>query len=353
MGKTEINILSMKKILVTGNEGYIGCVLTAKLLDLGYDVVGCDIGIFKDARFVPQKTKPTAQMYKDIREVTSGDLKNIDAIVHLAGLSNDPLGSLNPELTYEINHKASVELARSAKSAGVKRFLFSSSCSSYGVSNDEFVNEESAFNPQSVYADSKVRAERDISKLADSRFSPSFLRNATVFGVSPRMRLDLVAQNLAAYGYLNGVITILSDGSPWRPLVHIEDVADAFCFLLEAPRNLIHNQAFNVGHKDNNVQIKTIAEVVQSVMPGTRIEIKSESSSDSRSYKVDFSKLYSLGFYPKRTVLEGIREMYEVFKAVHFNKDYFENDHYITLNRYQNKINLDDWLRTPKAALAA
>lgn len=340
----------MEKILVTGNEGYIGCVLTDKLVDLGYEVIGLDIGIFKDSRFVPRGKAPTTQLYKDVRQVEKRDLKDICAIIHLAGLSNDPLGSLNPELTYAINYRASVNLAKIAKTAGVKRFFFSSSCSNYGVSSGGLVNEESLFNPQSAYAESKVRAEKDISLLADSSFSPTFLRNATVFGISPRMRMDLVVQNLAAYGYLNGVITILSDGLPWRPLVHIEDVSDALCFLLKAPRESIHNQAFNVGHKENNIQVKTIAEMVRSAMPGTRIEVKNEVPSDSRSYQVDFSKIYSLGFSPTRTVEDGVREICEIFKAISFSKEDFESDYYITLKRYQNKINLDEWLANPKAA---
>ncbi|MCX6722128.1 MAG: SDR family oxidoreductase, partial [Candidatus Staskawiczbacteria bacterium] len=217
----------------------------------------------------------------------------------------------------------------------VRKFLFSSSCSMYGISKQEFVSEQAPLNPQTPYAESKVRAEEEISKLANANFSPIFLRNATVFGVSPRMRLDLVVQNLIAYGYLNGTITILSDGLPWRPLIHVKDVAEAFCFLLEESLKKTHNQAFNVGKKENNVQIKTIAEMVKSVLPGTKIEIKNENLSDARSYKVDFSKIHSLGFKPRFTVLSGIKEIYETFKKVNFSKEDFESSDYITLKKYK------------------
>jgi nucleoside-diphosphate-sugar epimerase len=330
----------IKKVLVTGNEGYIGCVLTETLIKRGYEVTGLDLGIFKDIQFIPKEIKPHHQIYKDIRDIKRQDLKGIDAVIHLAALCNDPLGNLNPEATIEINYKASVNLAKLAKIEGVKRFLFASSCSMYGISKQEFVTEEADLNPQTPYAESKILAEKEISQLADDKFSPIFLRQATVFGVSPRMRLDLVVQNLVAYGYLFGVITILSDGTPWRPLIHIQDVADAFCLLLEVPRELIHNQAFNVGHKDNNVQIKTIAKMVQSMIPNSKIEIKNETPSDKRSYKVDFSKIYSLGFKPKFTVLDGIKEIYKTFQEVNFNKNDFESDKYFTLKRYQKMITL-------------
>lgn len=326
----------MKKILVTGNEGYIGCVLVEKLIEKNYDVVGLDLGIFKDVHFVPKKAVPQQQIYKDVRDVTVEDLQGVDAVIHLAALSNDPLGHyVAPEVTYEINHVASVELAKKAKIAGVKRFLFSSSCSMYGISSQDFVTEDASFNPQTPYAVSKVNTERDVSALADDTFCPIFLRNSTVFGISPRMRLDLVVQNLVAYGYLDGVISILSDGTPWRPLIHVQDVSDAFCFLLAAPLEKVFNTAFNVGHKENNLQIKTIAKMVQQVMPTTKIEIKNQNPDDTRSYRVDFSKLYGLGFTPRFTVPDGIREIYDTYKKVGFTKDDFTSDKYITLKRYQ------------------
>lgn len=328
----------MKRILLTGNEGYIGCVLAEKLLEMGYEVAGLDSGIFKDAHFVSKKSKPARQIYKDIRDVEITDLSGIDAVMHLAGLSNDPVGDVDPEITRQINFEASVKLAKLAKSAGVKRFLFSSSCSMYGVSNEEFVTEKSSLNPQTPYARAKAMAEEEISKLADGKFCPIFLRNSTVFGVSPRMRLDLVVQNLVAHGYLNGTIVILSDGLPWRPLIHINDVAEAFCFLLEAPKEQVINQAFNIGKKENNVQIKTVAEMVKSVVPGTKIEIKNENPSDARSYKVDFSKIYSLGFNPQLSVMDGVKEIYDIFKKVNLTKKDFESSDYITLKKYQEFV---------------
>ncbi len=324
--------------MVTGNEGYIGRVLTEKLLAKGYEVIGLDLGIFRDARFIPTETKPTKQIYKDVRDIGLNDLDNIDAVIHLAGLSNDPVGYLNPQLTHQINFEASVALAKLAKAAGIEKFLFSSSCSMYGISKKEFVAEDSALNPQTPYALAKVKTEEGVSKLTDDKFCPVFLRNATVFGISPRMRLDLVVQNLVAYGYLSNTITILSDGTPWRPLVHIDDLAEAFCFLLKLPKEKISGQAFNVGRQDNNIQVKTIAEMIQSVIPNTKIEIKNENPTDTRSYKVDFSKIYSLGFEPKLSVLDGIQEIYETFKKINFSQKDFESDYYITLKRYQQMM---------------
>ena len=325
----------MKNILVTGNEGYIGCILTEKLLEKGYKVTGFDLGIFKDAAFIPKKNKPTRQIYKDIRDVEIADLREIDAIIHLAGLSNDPVGHLNPQLTNQINFEASVKLAKLAKSARIEKFLFSSSCSMYGISGQESVSESSAFNPQTPYAKAKAMVEEEVSKLADDKFCPVFLRNSTVFGISPRMRLDLVVQNLSACGYLSGVITILSDGSPWRPLIHIDDLTEAFCFLLEFPKEKVNNQAFNIGKKENNVQIKTVAEMVKSIIPNTSVEIKNENPGDARSYKVDFSKIYALGFTPQFTVLDGIKEIYKTFKKINFTKEDFQSSNYITLKKYQ------------------
>lgn len=328
----------MKNILVTGNEGYIGCILTEKLLEKRYEVIGFDSGIFKDAAFVSKKNKPTKQIYKDIRDIEIADLRGVDAVIHLAGLSNDPVGYVNPQLTHQINFEASVKLAELSKSLGIERFLFSSSCSMYGISGQEFVSESSVLNPQTPYAKAKAMVEEEVSKLADDKFCPIFLRNSTVFGISPRMRMDLVVQNLVAYGYLFNVITILSDGSPWRPLIHINDLVEAFCFLLEFPKGKVDNQTFNIGKKENNIQIKTIAEMIKSVIPNTKIEIKNENPSDARSYKVDFSKIYSLGFTPQFTVLDGIKEMYETFKKVNFTKEDFESSDYITLKKYQELI---------------
>lgn len=334
VGKKRVTCL-MQKILVTGNEGYIGSVLVERLLQKGYHVIGFDLGIFKDVAFGKERTAPRQQIYKDVRDMTIDDLRGIDAVIHLAALSNDPLGYLDPELTFAINHVASVRLASIAKEAGVKRFLFSSSCSIYGVAGDALAEEEAPLNPQTPYAESKVRAERDIAMLADETFSPVFLRNATVFGISPRMRLDLVAQDLAASGYVLGSIKVISDGTPWRPLIHIQDVADAFCLILELPVDKIHNRAFNIGHRDNNLQVAEIARAVARHIPGSRVDIRNEIVDDKRSYRVDFSQGYALGFRPRWTIDPGIKEIIDAFKRYSLNREDLASDSYITLKRYQ------------------
>ena len=325
----------LKTVLVTGNEGYIGSVLTRDLLEHGYHVIGFDSGIFRDVAFVPHERRPQHQITKDIRDAERADLEGVDAVVHLAALSNDPLGSLNPQATFSINHLATVRLAELARNAGVRRFLFSSSCSMYGVSEHDFVTEVAAFNPQTPYAEAKVAAERDLHGLADENFSPVYLRNATVFGVSPRMRLDLVVQNLVAYGYLFGTITILSDGTPWRPLVHVSDVAAAFRFFLELPRESVHDRAFNIGHQENNLQVSQIARLVQEVVPRTTVEIKNQSPTDNRSYRVSFERAYAAGYRPRFGVREGVEEIHRVFQRVSLSREDFESDAYITLKRYQ------------------
>jgi len=326
---------TQKTVLVTGNEGYIGSVLTDVLVGAGYQVVGLDSGVFRDVSFVPRKAHAHVQITKDIRDAEPSDFKGVDAVMHLAALSNDPLGSLNPEATYAINHRATIRVAQAAKDAGVPRFLFSSSCSMYGVSKEDFVTETAGFNPQTPYAEAKVAAEQDLRALASDGFSPIYLRNATAFGISPRMRLDLVVQNLIAYGVLFRTITILSDGTPWRPLVHVRDIAEAFRFFLEQPREKVHNEAYNIGHKDNNVQVRDIAAMVKDVVPNTNVEIKNENPTDTRSYRVSFDRVYGLGWRPQVQVLDGVREIYDAFQRVGLTKADFESDSYITLKRYQ------------------
>ncbi len=333
---------------MTGNQGYIGSVLTEVLVGHGYRVIGLDSGVFRDVAFVPRQVEAQVQITKDIRDVAPADFEAVDAVIHLAALSNDPLGSLAPGATYEINHRATLRVAEAAKAAGVQRFLFSSSCSLYGVSSESFVSESASFNPQTPYAEAKVAAERDLRALADHRFSPVYLRNATVFGISPRMRLDLVVQNLVAYGYLFGTITILSDGTPWRPLVHVRDVADAFRLFLELPREQVHDQAFNIGHRDNNLQICEIARMVQEAIPGTTIEIKNENPSDKRSYRVSFDRAYAAGYRPRYGVPQGVQEIHQTFRSVNFSPEAFQSDAYITLKRYQRLLaegHLDSELR--------
>jgi nucleoside-diphosphate-sugar epimerase len=322
------------RVLVTGNEGYIGSVVTAHLQAHGYAVIGYDSGLFREVAFIPRTGSPAHQLYKDIRDVTVEDLRDIDAVIHLAGLSNDPVGQLDATLTDEINHRATIHMAMVAKAAGVQRFLFSSSCSMYGASNDKAVDETAQFNPQTAYAQSKIDAERDLQKLADHRFSPTYLRNATVFGLSPRLRLDLVVQNLLALGFISGVVQLTSDGTPWRPLVHVDDVAEAFHFLLQQPRERVHNQAFNIGRDDLSLQIKEIAQAVAAVLPHSQIKLSNQASSDTRSYRVSMRKIESLGWQARHDLHQGIRDLYLTFQAVNFSTKHLQSDHYITLQHY-------------------
>ena len=254
------------RVLVTGHNGYIGTVMVPMLQAEGHEVVGLDSYLFEQCTF-GEDLPDIPAMRKDVRDVQASDLEGFDAIIHLAGLSNDPLGDLNPRLTYEINHAASVRLARLAKEVGITRFLFSSSCSTYGAAGDQMLNEEAEFNPVTPYGHSKVLVEQDVSKLADSKFSPTFLRNATAYGVSPRLRFDLVLNNLVAWAFTTGRVYIKSDGTPWRPIVHIEDIAQAFIVVLHAPRELVHNQAFNVGLSKENYRIRELAEIVEETVP--------------------------------------------------------------------------------------
>jgi len=254
----------------------------------------------------------------DLRDVQTAHLEGFDAIIHLAALSNDPLSDLNPEITYDINHVASVRLARLAKEAGVPRFLYSSSCSSYGSAGDALVDETAELRPITAYAISKVRVEQDVARLADDRFSPTFLRNATAYGVSPRLRFDLVLNNLVAWAFTQGRVHIKSDGTPWRPIVHIEDISRAFLAVLAAPREVVHNQAFNVGQTEENYRIRELAHIVQEVVPGSRVEYAKDGGPDPRCYRADFGKIQRLlpDFKPRWTAKRGAEELYGAYRKV-------------------------------------
>lgn len=279
------------RVLVTGSTGYIGTVMVPRLLAAGHEVTGLDSGLFADCVLGPEPA-PVPLLKVDVRDVTAEDLQGHDAVIHLAALSNDPLGDIAPEHTHDINHHASVRLARLARDAGVTRFLYASSCSVYGATGaDELLDEGAAMRPVTPYAVSKVRVEADLVDLAGPAFCPVLLRNATVYGWSPRLRSDIVLNDLVGRALLTGVVTVLSDGTPWRPLVHVEDVATAFLAALEAPADAVRGEAFNVGRSIDNHRVRDIAEVVGGVVPGCRIEITGEHGSDPRSYRVNFSKL--------------------------------------------------------------
>ncbi len=287
---------------------------------------------------------------RDIREVSPKELSGFDAVIHLAGLSNDPLGDLNPSLTYEINHTASVRLANLAKRAGIERFIFSSSCSTYGAAGENLVGEEAEFNPVTPYGESKVLVEKDVSKLADSDFSPTFLRNATAYGVSPRLRFDLVLNNLVAWAFTTGLVYLKSDGTPWRPIVHIEDISRAFIAALNAPRDVIHNQAFNVGINEENYRIRELADIVKETVPNCRIEFAEGAGPDKRCYRVDFSKISTKlpGFKPKWNAKKGAQELYAAYVDNGLKLEEFEGPKYRRLDHIKELIAtgyLDEKLR--------
>ncbi len=317
------------RVLVTGHYGYIGTVLVPMLLEKGHEVVGLDSDLFAESTF-GEGIVDVPWIRKDIRDVEAGDLRGIDAVMHLAALSNDPLGDLNPDLTYEINHRASVRLAALAKQAGIDRFIFSSSCSNYGAGGEDLLTEQSPFNPVTPYGISKVRVEKDVSGMADDAFSPVFLRNATAFGVSPRLRFDLVLNNLVAWAFATGRVFIKSDGTPWRPIVHIADIARAFIAVLEAPREAVHNQAFNVGRNTDNYRIRELADIVRETVPGCAIEYAKDGGPDKRCYRVDSSKILAAvpGFQPVWDARKGARELYDAYRKVGLKLEDFEGPKY-------------------------
>ena len=313
------------KVLVTGHKGYIGTILVPMLKQHGHEVTGLDSDLFRNCTY-GELDLDIPEIIKDIRDVTIEDVDGFDAIMHLAGLSNDPLGNLNEQLTYDINHHASVKIAQLAKQAGAQRFLFSSTCSNYGAGGDDWLTEESPFNPVSAYGISKVRTEQDISKLADEDFSPVFLRNSTAYGVSPRLRFDLVLNNLVAWAFTTGKVLLKSDGTSWRPIIHIEDISRAFVALLHAPKERVHNEAFNITRKEDNYQIRQIAEIVAEVVPNSKVELSEDHFPDPRNYKVDSTKIQTLipEFKPQWNVKKGAIELYESYKKHGITLEEFE-----------------------------
>jgi nucleoside-diphosphate-sugar epimerase len=337
------------RVLVTGHKGYIGSVMVPMLINAGHDVLGIDSDLYRNSTYGGELPK-VREIIKDIRDITKDDLQGVEGIIHLAGLSNDLLGDLNPELTYDINHKASVRLAEMARDLGINRYVFASSCSNYGAAGDKVQDESGELNPVTAYAISKVKVEQDVSQLADDRFSPVFMRNATAYGVSPRIRFDLVINNLVAWAYTTGNIMLKSDGTPWRPLVHIEDISTAAIAALEAPRELVHNQHFNVGMNSENYQVRELAQMVKETVPNCELAFAAGAEPDKRNYKVDFTK-YTRTFpkYKLRwTAREGVKQAYESYKKFGLNKDDYEGPKYKRIAQLKQLLaskQLDDSLR--------
>ena len=320
-----------KNVLVTGNTGYIGMVMTRFLQEHGYKVTGLDCKYYEGCELYPLDVRPFKQIVKDIRDISEEDMEGVEAVIHLAALSNDPLGELNTSLTQEINYLSSVKLARLAKKLGIPRYIFSSSCSLYGIAlDDKPLTEGGKLNPVTAYAKAKVDTEREVLKLADDNFHPVFMRNATAYGLSPILRLDLVLNNLVAWAYLTGKVTIMSDGTPWRPIAHIEDLCRAFLAVLEAPTEKIHSQAFNVGINEENYQIKDIARQVEKMVPGSHVEILNQTGADERTYRVDFSKIKETlpQFKPNWNMVKGIDELHRAYRDFGLTMKDFESPKY-------------------------
>ena len=337
------------RVLITGHNGYIGSVLWPMVRAAGHDVVGLDNFLFEGGTFGADCSPPEA-LRMDLRDVQLGDLRGFDAVMHLAALSNDPVGDVNPQCTFDINHIGSVRLARLAKEAGVERLIFASSCSLYGVAGDEMLTEDAQFNPITPYGVSKVLFERDVSQLADDGFSPTFLRNSTAYGVSPRLRADVVVNNLVAVAFTTGEVLIQSDGTPWRPLVHIEDIARAFLAVLHAPKELVHNQAFNVGRSEENYRVRDLGTLVEQVVPGSKVRYAEGGGPDPRCYRVDCGKLARTlpEYRPQWTVRRGMEQLRDAFQRYGLTREELLGDRYFRIKRIralQAEGVLDETLR--------
>jgi len=328
------------KVLVSGSQGYIGTILVPMLIERGYDVTGLDTDYYRKCTYTDDLPQ-NSFICKDVRDVTIEDLRGFEAIIHLAGLSNDPLGDYRPELTAEINEKASVNIARLAKEAGAKRFLFASSCSNYGSAGDDFLTEEAPFNPVTPYGVSKVKVEAALQTMADDDFSPTYLRASTAYGLSPRIRFDLVANNLTAWAFTTGKVYLKSDGSPWRPIVHVEDIALSYIAVLQAPRELVHNEAFNVGSTSENYQIREIAELVHDIVPNCEIGFAPEAGPDKRNYRVNCDKIARTlhNYKPQWTARRGIKQLYDAYKSIGLTLDDFEGPMYMRIAHIKKLIN--------------
>lgn len=331
------------RVLITGHLGFIGAVMVPMVQKAGHEVTGLDIGLYDGCDFGPPAT-PIREIRADLRDVDGSLLKGFDAVIHLAALSNDPLGDLDAQLTYDINHVATVRLASLAREAGVGRFLFSSSCSNYGAAGDTVLDEKSSFNPVTPYGVSKVRAEGDLLKLASEHFSPVLLRSATAYGVSPRLRCDIVLNNLTAHAVATGKVLIKSDGTPWRPIVHVEDISRAFVAALEAPRDAVHAEAFNVGRPEENYRVRELAEIVRDTVPGCELEFAGDASPDTRNYRVDCSKIARVlpNFAPQWTARKGAGQLYEAYRDHGISLDEIEGYRYRRLGQIKRRLSAGD-----------
>lgn len=327
------------RVLVTGTEGYLGSLLAPLLMQHKHEVIGVDTGFYK-VGWLYNGTELTAKtLNKDIRHITLEDLQGVEAIVHMAELSNDPTGQLAPNITYDINHKGSVRLAELAKAAGVQRFVYMSSCSVYGVATEGDITEESSVNPQTAYAECKTLVERDVKQMADDSFSPTFMRNATAFGASPRMRFDIVLNNLAGLAWTTKEIKMTSDGTPWRPLVHALDICQAIVCALEAPRDIVHNQIFNVGDTTNNYRVKEIAEIIANVFPGCQLSF-GQNGADNRSYRVSFEKINTVlpGFKCEWNAQRGAQQLFNLFQQIDMSPEIFTSRGFTRLKQLEYLI---------------
>lgn len=330
------------RVLMTGHNGYLGSVMAPELRSAGHEVTGLDTFFFEGCTLGDDQDAIPA-LRKDVRDIQAADLRGFDAVVHLAALCNDPLGDLHAEWTYEINHQASLQLGHLAREAGVTRFLFASSCSMYGAAGrDDVLTEEAPLKPLTAYAISKVRAEETLSQLADSSFSPVFMRNATAYGLAPRLRADVVLNNLVCWAHTTGRIRIMSDGTPWRPIVHVQDIARAFAVALVAPRDAIHNQAFNVGATGENYQVRELAEIVRATVPGCTVEYAADAGPDPRSYRVDFSKLTRTfpDLRPQWNAAFGAKDLYAALQEAQVTLAEFQGRKYIRLAQIKHLLDL-------------
>ena len=337
------------KVLVTGHSGYIGTILVPILLEGGHEVAGIDSDLFEDCTYTG-KLVEIPHLRKDVRDIVGEDVAGYEAIIHLAGLSNDPLGDYRPELTEQINYRASVRLAELAKGVGVSRFLFASSCSNYGSSGSNFLTEDAAFNPVTPYGESKVLVEKGLAQLADDSFSPTYIRASTAYGVSPRIRFDLVLNNLTAWAFTTGLVYLKSDGTPWRPIVHVSDIARAYAAALRAPRDVVHNQAFNIGTTTENYQMRELAELVHEIVPGSKIEYAPDAGPDKRCYRVDCNRIARTlhDFKPQWTARRGVEELYESYKRVGLTLEEFEGEKFKRITHIKKLVDegrLDQDLR--------